>query len=128
MNYNAGGGRQRTYLMLAMKTLMKEDWSVAFSPVLFLLVLHWYSLFPARPVLPLFSFAFICSGRGSATEDEDDANGDMMLLAEQTLPLFLLIFSCSGHSFFLVSGVGFVTLVTYFESPVFVSVLSLLRR
>lgn len=38
-----------------------------------------------------------------ATKDEDDGDGDVMLLAEQTLPLFLLIFTCSGRSFFFFS-------------------------
>jgi len=31
VNYNTGGGKQRTYLMLAMETLVKEDWPAAFS-------------------------------------------------------------------------------------------------
>jgi hypothetical protein len=54
---------------------------------MFLLVLHWYSLFPARPKLPLFSFAFGCSVRGGVTRDRDDGDEDVMLLIELTLPL-----------------------------------------
>ena len=37
-------------------------------------------------MLPLSSVAFVCSGRGGATGGEDvDGDGDLMLLAEQTI-------------------------------------------
>jgi hypothetical protein len=67
-------------------------------------------------MLLLFSFAFVCSGRGGATGDEDDGDWDVMLLAEQTLLMFLLIFTCSSRSVFLVFSVGFITLVSCFVS------------
>ncbi|KAJ6970428.1 hypothetical protein NC653_034884 [Populus alba x Populus x berolinensis] len=54
--------------------------------------------------------------RGGATRDEDDGDGDVMLLDEQTLLQFLLIFTCSSCPVFLVSGVGFITLVSCFVS------------
>ncbi|KAJ6970429.1 hypothetical protein NC653_034884 [Populus alba x Populus x berolinensis] len=53
---------------------------------------------------------------GGATRDEDDGDGDVMLLDEQTLLQFLLIFTCSSCPVFLVSGVGFITLVSCFVS------------
>jgi hypothetical protein len=58
-------GKQRTYLMLAMETLAKEDWQVNYNSHL---VLHLYSLFPAWHVLPLFSFAFVYLGKGVQPE------------------------------------------------------------
>jgi len=71
------------------------------------------------PLLPLHGsdHTLLLLLRGGATGDEDDGDRDVMLLDEQTLPLFLLIFTCSCHSVFLVSGVGFVTLVSCFMSP-----------
>ncbi|KAG6790179.1 hypothetical protein POTOM_006327 [Populus tomentosa] len=63
-----------------------------------------------------FDHALLMPLRGGATGDKDDGDGDAMLLVKQTFPMFLLIFTCSGHSVFLVSSVGFVTLVSYFMS------------
>ena len=71
------------------------------------------------PLLPLHGsdHALLLLLRGGATRDKDDADGDMMLLDEQTLLMFLLIFTCSGHPVFLVSSVDFINLVSCFASP-----------
>ncbi|KAJ6875426.1 hypothetical protein NC652_034979 [Populus alba x Populus x berolinensis] len=74
--------------------------------------------------------------RAGATGDEDDGDGDVMLLDEHTLLMFLLIFTCFSHPVFLVSGVGFVTLVSFFVSlgswpsvgPVFFLFISICRK
>jgi hypothetical protein len=67
-------GRQRIYLMLAMEMLVKEDWPTVFSFSFVSFFSPLVSLLPVHPVLLLFSFAFVCSGRDGATRDEDDGN------------------------------------------------------
>jgi len=121
-------GKQRTYLMLAMETLAKEDWPTVFSSSF---VSSCSPLVFPLPSLSCASFVLlrICLFReGCATGDEDDGDGDVMLLAEQTLPLFLLIFTCYGRSVFLSLRCWLRYPGLLLRVPVFVSVLSLLRR